>query len=267
MSKGYAIVPSSGGGGVLLPQTQAILAQLTGAFTWTRALQMNTLVSTLVSSGILSELDVFYMFANFDAQSSLVDWVNPSTRAATLIGAPAFVADQGYTGSAGNGINSQWSPSTSSKFLQNSNSIGAYSRSNIGAANNQLYGLTDVGNNGITMNAGNAGLAFRSQDNATLGGSSNIAVADTLGLFSNKRISNTQFECYKRGALVGTVNAGSIGILAGNLYILGWNFNGGSFTNPTTRQVAFFFAGSQNIDINTLYTAVQTYLTAIGAAV
>ena len=70
---------------------------------------INTLVTTLKSDGNWTKLDRLWLFANTTTGNAIIDL--KALASATLVNAPAFVADQGYTGDGSTSyINSNYTP-------------------------------------------------------------------------------------------------------------------------------------------------------------
>lgn len=121
---------------------QAVYDAMTNKPTDEIAAAQNTMVETLVTAGLWDMLDVFYLFAqyvNTDSEA-LINWCNPGTNDCTLNGTPAFTSLEGFTGSSGNYIDSNYNPSTDAiNFTLNDASVGIYSRDFTVATNTILY--------------------------------------------------------------------------------------------------------------------------------
>lgn len=86
-----------------------------GAFTTppddTRKGLINAYVLALKAGGVWNSLDGLYVFAAADSQAALINWRNPGTHDATLVNAPTFTQDRGFTGNGTNSyVNSNFNP-------------------------------------------------------------------------------------------------------------------------------------------------------------
>lgn len=138
----------AGGGVAFLPQSLALFARFTTPPTLTRMVQINTLIGSLISGGVWTKFDAFYMLAAADAQSSLLNWVSTSYNL-TAVSSPTFAADRGYTGNGTTSyLDTGFNPTTapSPKFTQNSAHLGLWSRTNLpnGAADSQDAGSANA---------------------------------------------------------------------------------------------------------------------------
>jgi hypothetical protein len=100
-----ALALVTGGGGSLDPDTQALVTYLTGLGVTPSAADQgyyNTLITSLKSAGVWSNLDVYWVFGVSNATAALVNIVNPGTFTATLHNAPTFTAYRGFTGNNSN---------------------------------------------------------------------------------------------------------------------------------------------------------------------
>ncbi len=61
--------------------------------------KQNTLLASLKSTGVWAKLDVFYVFAqDGGADFGTLNWKNPNANQSTLLNAPTFVSNGGFTG-------------------------------------------------------------------------------------------------------------------------------------------------------------------------
>lgn len=140
---------------------------------------VNATIYQLKQAGIWDELDVLYMWAAHSQAAALVDWKNPSTRAATVNGTMTFVADShfvsnGTTGRLALGYNP--GDGGAYKFTQNSNSFGAYIVEPVGE-NRVEMSAQDGSSQGVDMLLNNASLSVKN----------NIATAQAIGAAVNRR--------------------------------------------------------------------------------
>jgi len=185
--------------------------------------------------------DVFYLFAQYsnNGGGALINWINPGTFDATLVGTPAFDSLEGFTGqnTTNNYIRTHYAPLTDKiNMSQNDASIGAYVRNNTdkgwvagaaddGYANGLLLGPLSGGNAVIRVNS----TSYAYDGMATSAGFS-------MGI---RRIAATQ-KIFKNGVEVDSENDASTGITDKEVYILLYN-NNGAPSGTTDYQVSCFF--------------------------
>lgn len=85
-------------------------------------LKQNTLLTSLKSTGVWAKLDVFYVFAQ-DGGSAFgtLNWKNPNANQSTLVNAPTFVSNGGFTGNGTSSyIDTNFNPATQGvQYTQN----------------------------------------------------------------------------------------------------------------------------------------------------
>lgn len=216
----------------------------------------------------LSEaLDIAYILAAETAQAGLLNMVNPGTNDATNVNNMAFEASRGFTGNGTSSyLNTTFIPVGGINYTSNNASMGIYSRTNIDNSNYYDMGARNASAN-ETVQIHTRGSGF------TLGGINGgqnlfVATPGSLGLYVVNRSANSAHQLYKNGASIVTSAVNSTTRPGASIFIGAYNQNGtpGLYT---TRQYAFGFAGrSMNAtEQANFYTAVQTFMTAIGAAV
>lgn len=112
------------------------------------ATAQNTFVQTLVDAAIWTGFDIAYLLAQYSntASEALINIVNPGTNNATLIGNPAFVSLEGFTGDGGvNYITTNFNGNSGVNYTLNNCSVGVYTRDMI-AANTWLLFASEGGN-------------------------------------------------------------------------------------------------------------------------
>lgn len=246
--------------GLVLPQTRALIGQMS-AYEPRRALTFlyDDLITTLVDAGIWAKLLGLFITAGPESQAALLDLLNPSTSRLTLVGATTFTAFQGLQadGSTGYALLS-FQAGSGTLFTQNSACIGAVSRSDV-ASNTGI----DVGTNNlqtIRMISRNASNQFSARLNDS--GSASVASASSIGFFAASRTVSTGIDFYSGSGAATTPTKASATIASsvapqGNAFSL---FR--SATSLGTRQLsaAFIAGGLTQTEINTLYTALKTFL-------
>jgi hypothetical protein len=245
-----------------------LFARFTTAPTGARKTLINNLIRSLKQAGIWSKLDAFYVMAAADAQAAQRNWIADAYNL-TPTNSPTFTADQGYQG---NGTSSYlatgFTPSSapSPKLVQNSASLGVWSRTNI-AQDSTDIGAKGSGTQDCTILIRTAGGLFLNRVDVSAGNGNNPANGSSLGLFVGVRSDATTLSNYANGSLLtsGTVASNVVATLAFNI---GARNDNGTFGSYSTKQYAsaFYGAALTAADVAALNTALNTYLTAVGAA-
>ena len=239
-------------------------AAVPNAFDAARKTIINTLIAGLRTDGNLTKLDRLWLFANTTTGNAVIDVIG--NNAATLVNAPAFVADQGYTGDGATSyMNLQFTPSTQgTNFVQNSASMGFYSRTDsiqgnkvdLGSDNGTIY------NKIYGRDTGGVIYSYINDTSATM---PSAAAANSLGLISVRRTDATNCAVFQNGTSL-LAYTGNSGIIDNVQYALASN-DAGTPLRFTTRQLSCIYFGSGAIDQSALYTRIQQYMTDLGTNV
>lgn len=233
-------------------------------FSYSRKFIINTLVKSLKETGNWNKLDRLYLLATEAQGQSLISLVNPTSQPATLVNAPAFVADRGYTGNGSTSyINTNFDDTNDAiNFTQNSNAAGVYVRTNV-SENFFDFGTVD----GSTRN-----LLYSRHSTSGLRGSAiqaadiMVGSTDSRGFNCVVRTASNAVALYKNGNSVQTGNNVATSLTALDMFVCCVN-SAGSPSAFSTKQIALFYAGSGTINQAALYTTIQAYMTEIGANV
>jgi hypothetical protein len=242
-------------------EAATLVARLTSPPTDARKRLIDALIGSLKTGGVWSKLDAFYMLAAADAQSSLLNWVSTSYNL-TAVNSPAFVTDRGYTGDGSTSyLETSFNPTTapSPKFVQDSAHAAVWSRTNLpngagdsfefGSSNSYIARAVSLSGRGVTRpNAASAQL---------------IGNAAYPGYAAWARSAAAVWEAYSQGADSGGGTTASAAPINTTFAIL--RSRDGSFG---ANQIATAHFGSNLTagEVASAYTAIQTYLQAIGAA-
>jgi hypothetical protein len=247
-----------------------LFARFTTAPTGARKTLINNLIRSLKQAGIWSKLDAFYVMAAADAQAAQRNWIADAYNL-TPTNSPTFTADQGYQG---NGTSSYlatgFTPSSapSPKLVQNSASLGVWSRTNI-AENAVDIGAkgSNPGTQDSTIMIRNSSNQFLNRLNIIAGGGYSPANASSVGLFVAVRPDASNLIDYVNGAVIGT-GAVASAVVATIEFNIGVRNDNGTFNAYSTKQYAAALIGSSlsAAENSALYAALNTYLTAVGAA-
>ena len=252
---------------MFLTEATALFARRTSAPSSARANLDNKLIYDLIDNSLWIKFDCFWMFAAEDTQAANLNWIK-NAHDCTLVNAPVFTVDRGYTGAATKYLNTNYNPSTQGvNYILNSASCGVYSRTDAGIT------AVDMGCfNGtqrscfLDIRETGAGLFYGLIN--TNGVTNYGAVADSLALFEADRSGANLTTGIKRGMSVNTVADVSSSIVSLNVFILARNSSGVADTF-STRQLSFaYIGGSMTVPQHlTLYNLIQAYLTVLGAQV
>lgn len=225
----------------------------------------NTLVKSLVDSGVWVKLDTFYVLAGHTNANgeSLINWFNPGTFNATAVNAPAFVALEGFTGDGTTSyIDINWDILNDSiNYSLNSASYGAYARLNktedkclIGATSgsnfNDLFPKLSSGNAVNRINSGSESIG-----NAT---------SDPRGMWIGSRTASNSLKLYHNKTIVGTGSIISTNLINRNLHILA---RGGAVFSTNQASMGFTASSLDQTDINNLTDAFEVYMDSNGKGV
>jgi hypothetical protein len=269
---GIGISPIFGSGVSFEAETQALFARFTTPPTSARASLIDNLIKALkypsTGTSLLTKLDALYVMAAETAQAAQRNWI-ANLYNLTPTNAPTFTADRGYQG---NGTSSYlatgFTPSSapSPKLVQNSASLGVWSRTNSAADVTDL-GAKGSGTQDCTILIRTAGGLFLNRVDVSAGNGNNPANSSSLGLFVGVRSDANTLSNYANGSLLtsGTVASNVVSTLAFNI---GARNDNGTFGSYSTRQyaAAFYGASLTAAEVLVMYNALNSYLTAIGAA-
>jgi len=125
---------------------QAVLDRATAlGYTLPNATQQalqNQLVLDLKSSGAWAKMDVFYMFANNGSKEfATLNWKNPNSNQATIVGALMTWNASGFVGGALSYLNTNFNPTTGTPNIQRDNAcIGVWKRTHDATTAKYLWG-------------------------------------------------------------------------------------------------------------------------------
>lgn len=232
-----------------------------------RKVLLTAYIQTLQIEGCWQLLDDIWLLCAEDTAGALTSL--KQLRLATAVAAPTFTVDRGY---AFNGttqyINTNFVASTHCRAATLTNArVAVYERTDVSASTYAVGGQSSSSRS-LAIRPRVASDAFGGAQSQQ--GTWTLGAADSRGYISVSRASSTM-AMYKNGvALTNTVSPTlSTGSLPGNALYIGALNNGGTLTSPRAAtegavEVGAAFTASQEL---AAYTALQTYMTAIGANV
>jgi hypothetical protein len=230
----------------------------------------DTLVRALVDGNVWAKGDVLYVLAQStnDASEALINWINPGTYDATLIGGlpPDFTALEGITCVPANTacISTNFNPSTASspKYSLNSATCAWYCRSATdgnfvdfgGEETNDTWIWTDNGND-MNWRVNTATTEFDTNAN------------DSSGFWVMTRTASNVSTLYRNNVTVSSSTNASTAV-TNREYAIGARMVA-TQSNVSDRQysIGFIGAGLTSDEAGAFYTAVQAYMTSLGKQV
>ncbi len=195
--------------------------------------------------------------------AAIYDFINP-TITVSAVASPTWTNNYGFTGNGTSSyINTRFNQLTSgTNYTQNSNSFGAYFLINKGATTEVNMGLSNGSNLTYLMpnNAGSFYFVANQGTNTTTTGQ------NTSGLISVRRTSSTNVEGYRNSSLISSITVSSVALISQEFFLGAYNASG-SAAGFSSNPFAFSYMASGDINVTTLYNAVQAFATTMGWAV
>lgn len=242
-------------------ETTALLARMSVAPDSTRQGRINALVKSLKDAGVWAKLDALYLLAAHDAQAAQRNWKQDAFNL-TPVNSPAFTADRGYQGNGTSSfLESAFNPvAAGNVYAQNSAHLGLWCDGAITAG-------FSLGNLGASMNPRtNANGSVQARLNA---GVTTTFADGTSGAFKHfmlTRDNAADFAFWADSAKRATAPQVSAAP-ASSTFGVGARNIGASWQYDFRRMAAAHWgAGLTDVEVAALYSALNTYLTPIGAA-
>lgn len=257
-SQSYEVIPHPTNAAGWTAEYTAVYNSFTTPPSAAIAEAQNTMVATLVSGGVWSQLDLFYLFAqttNGDSEA-LKNWINPGTYDATNVSTLAFVALEGFTGKSLHYLNTNYNPTShATNYTQNDACMGIYLRTDVDEAKNDFGHFTNPGTYLRARTSGDAQLRL----NGSV--TSNTANTDSRGMFVGVRVDAANVILYIN-KVADSNTAASGGIPNSDTFILSANNGSGGSSNSCTKQAACFFLGGGLTagEVTIITDAVEVYM-------
>jgi len=233
-------------------------------------IKLAAFIDSIVVAGVYAKIDEMWILANNNSHNALLGVKN--VKDCTVIGAPVFTVNRGYTGNFLNTdcLNTNFIPSVDGvNYTLNNGSLGVYSRTS------QASSRVDIGGQAAASNCsglmpGNT-LVTNSKyaiNQSGFAASVVTAGANTLGLQVINRTSNTQLRLFKGGLFFPVFFTVDSALTNKNIYILA-NNNNGVIASSSAKELSFAFIGGTLTDADIVLMAAQLeiYLDYIGAGV
>ncbi|MGH1436560.1 MAG: hypothetical protein ACRBG0_19105 [Lewinella sp.] len=267
------IFPSGGGGPSYDTATQALLdAATTDGYTAASGSTLTALdafITELKTEGIWTLLDALWLPAtNGDSDFATYNLKDPDSHQLTKVNSPTFTSGQGFTGGGTAYLNTNFNPSTDGvNYTLNSAAAGIYQRTNskvldykFGCVDSLGYRIASLWNRPSSGNF--AGI------NSSNPQSSGLPNADLENIGLNYINRNSDLvSIYADGVLFESVTQSDKSIVNEEVYLLGAN-DKGSLAVPSSDQISMaFIGGDLSSKASGFYSAIQTYMTALGTQV
>lgn len=243
----------------ILLQALPLFARMTVQPSAERKRIISNAVRDLKAAGIWTKLDVLYVLAAHDAQAARLNW-KADAYSLTAVNSPTFTTDRGYAGDGATSyLDTGWDAATNSiNYKQNDATIFAWSRT-AGQRNSYWVGTGASGEIRIRPRTSGDMLSYSVNSSGVV----SLANTDGSGLLAVSRSSSTAMQSYRNGAALGSAGAGTSVTLSSVDINIG-RCNGGF----NSAECAAFGLGAQlnATEHAALYAALNTYLTAVGAA-
>ncbi|MBA7540712.1 hypothetical protein ES705_33014 [subsurface metagenome] len=231
----------------------------------------NTFVESIVASGEWAMLDVFYNYAvhtNGDGEA-LKNWKNPGTFNPTLVNAPDFGINEGFTGNGSdNYIDCNWVPSTDGvNYVRNSASQIIYIRTDLAPGTTDVHGVHGAADNKNCM------IVPRHWDDKAyirINDATGISGANTngSGMYINTRTAAAVNKLYKNKAVLINGTTNSIGVPTNNPYCLAGNDDNVAVAFRADQVSMYAFGGGfTQTNVNNLTDAFETAMDALGTGI
>lgn len=220
----------------------------------------NTLIASLKVAGVWAKLDTLWVTAAADSQAARRNWKGDAYNL-TAVNSPTFSADRGYTGNGSSSrLTTGYTPAAHGvQYKQDDASMWLWSRTAAQNLNADMGSGISGPHARITTRTPVDATAVRVNDGLTLSTSN---TTDGSGLFGAQRRSANDLRAWRNGVQIGTATVASTGLATDEQWLLAANGVGWS---SREQSVAAYGASLAGLEAQ-FFTAIQTYLQAVGAA-
>jgi len=247
---------------LVLPEaeTTALLARFTTPADSARAHAINEFIKALKAADAWDDIDVLHVMAAADSQAALLNWKSTSFTA-SLVNAPSFTADRGFTGDAATSyVDSGFTPSTAGgEATLNSFCFSIYVLNNV--VGGGASGVSD-GTNQTNINPRNGSgqrIGRANQGGTTTG----VASTDSRGLTTINRSGAANLQLYLDGTQVATSTTASTALPSAPIR---YGSSGAAAFNGFQHAIARIASSQSQAKETAFHNAAFAYLQAVGAA-
>lgn len=239
----------------------ALFGAMTTQPTTARMALINTLIAGLKTDDLWTRFDLFYVLAAHDSQAGRLNWKSPGTYTLSENGTGTWTTDRDWAGNGTDGwLGAGVAPSALTQFQQNSAVAFTWSRT-VAQSAVPVFGIGTGTSFHVHPRNTSDQFAYRINQATT----TTTANTDGSGLFAVSRTGASATQGYRNGAALGS--AGSVASVAPSSTVVGISIGR---NNSTYSSVACAAAGvGSALDATqqaNLYTRLNTFMTAIGAA-
>lgn len=252
-------IRDTAGGAALQPETVTLVAAMTVAPSGARQTLIDNLISSLKSTGLWTKLDFLHVIAAHDAQAGRLNWIAPAGTACAVNGTLTFTVDRGYVGDGTTGyLDTGLTQSGLTQYQQDNCHLGMWIANEVQSGQVALGTITTLR---TTLNPRSGSNVQGSRLNCSTQTTFAMSVSKGHSLIS--RAASTGYDAYKNATLLGSpVQVSTARVAETILYLRSQaTFNG-------NHQVAAGHGGAtlNATEATNLYNALNTYMTAVGAA-
>lgn len=227
-----------------------------------RKQHIDALFTSLRSSGVLAKLSHLYLLAAHDSQAAGLNASAPGTNTLAAVNSPTFTADRGYQGDGSTsylntGVNLSGGGGLA---VQDSHHFSVWTRTESSA------NATEFGGSDISVGARDVAGFLASRSAATTADS--VTVASSVGHSLISRTASTGYARYRNGSALSAAVRTSAAFASQSLFLGARNNGAGAPMVFSARQISALTIGSglDATESAALYTALNTYMQAVGAA-
>jgi hypothetical protein len=258
--------------------TISVVAIDTDAWAWIAAMTTRppfarqTLIKDVVESlktyGVWAKLDALYLLAAHDSQAARLNGKAPATLTLTATSSPIFTADRGYKGTGlgstpGGYLATTFNPSTAGgAYALNSAHLGVWVRT---ASTSVVAGQAgDIGTSGAAIYSkhSTAGMISTFLNDGSISHTA-AGTPNNTGHYLTSRTGSVGYAKYHQGVAQTASGVTSTALPNFNFSILRV---GGTGYTDAEHSAEHWGSGLTATEASNLYTTLQTYLVAVGAA-
>lgn len=261
-----AVVPTIPPAPVYDADAQRLFNAFTAAPTDTRKTQINTLITSLKSSGVWDKLDCLYVLAAHDYQAARLNWISDQYPLVP-VNTSFHTVDRNVKGDGGSSyFTTGFNPSVqTSKYSLNSAHMMAWSLTNAAATTCALGARTATATNQAILIPNSSNTVIHRLNQTTNGPNLPTTSADT-GMLVSTRVSATERPLYRNKVLLETAVEASSAVPNVPFYVFANNIAGvASLYDSREEAVISLGAGLTAQNVADYYNALRTYLLALGA--
>lgn len=252
----------SRGAQVFSDEALTLFAAMTTPPTDQRKTLIDNAIQAMKAAGVWATTDVLQVYAAADSQAAKLNWKNPATFTATLVDAPTFTADRGFTTDGVNdAIDTTFNPTIGTpNYTQNSAMGGIWIVNNAQNAS-AGFGWFD-GTDGLTVNPRDTSdrIAYRvNQASSVL----QSGITDSRGFTLANRTASGAHQIDKNGSQLSSGSTASAA-LNNHTFLCGQSSSAGFAA--AQYGLAIIGAGANVPTRTALYNALLPYMQGVGAA-